>query len=301
MADDPLGGDLLGDGGDNRLIRTRHGVTLVNRHDSIVGRSLDYYGEYFEREVDLFRQFLRPGDVVVDVGANIGAHTVPLARMVGASGRVLAFEPVRLNHQLLCANVALNSLTWVDAIQGALGRRDETVMIDDVAMTAEGNYGALSLADMPGNRPVPVRRLDGLFDLPRLRFIKIDVEGMEADVLDGAREVLARFRPALYVENDRLDKSRDLLLLLQELDYDCYWFLASFHNPRNAAGKAEPMFSTGFVDDGTRIHAQGMGINLLCLPKAAKAQLAGFAPVLSVDEHPCRRECNARFTGGTRT
>lgn len=290
--------DLLGERGDNRLLATRHGHMLVNRHDSIVGRSLDYYGEYFEQEVALFRQFVRPGDVVADVGANIGAHTVALARLVGPTGRVLAFEPVRLNFQLLCGNLALNSLTWVDAVQGGLGARDETLRIADVAMSAEGNYGALALAELPGNRPVPINRLDGLFDHPKLRFVKIDVEGMEADVLQGSRGVLAKFRPALYVENDRLDQSRDLLSLLQSLEYDCYWFLPSFHNPANFFGVAEPLYSTGFVDDGTRIHAQGMGVNLLCIPKAANAKLAGLLPVLSVDEHPCLRACTSRFTGG---
>lgn len=290
--------DLLGERGDNRLIATRHGHMLVNRHDSIVGRSLDYYGEYFEQEVALFRQFLRPGDVVIDVGANIGAHTVPLARMVGPTGRVLAFEPVRLNFQTLCANLALNSLTWVDAVQGGLGARDETLMIADVAMEAEGNYGALALADLPGNRPVPIQRLDAAFTHPKLRFIKIDVEGMEAEVLTGARGVLATHRPALYVENDRLDQSRNLLETLHSLDYECYWFLPSFHNPVNFFGVSEPLYATGFVDDGTRIHARGMGINLLCIPKSANARLSGLLPVLDVDEHPCRRACTPRFAGG---
>lgn len=293
MPDDLLGGD-----GDNRLYRTRHGFMLVNRHDSIVGRSLAYYGEYFELEVALFRQLVRTGDVVVDAGANIGAHTVPLARMVGPSGRVVAFEPVRLNHQLLCANAALNSLTVVDAVQAALGARSDRLMIDDVAMDKEGNYGALALADLPGSRAVAVHRLDDVFDLSSLRFMKIDVEGMEAGVLEGARAVLDRFGPVLYVENDRIDRSRDLLRLLEELRYDAYWYLPSFHNPRNFAGAAEPMYHTGFVDDGVRVHAKGMGINLLCFPKSANVQASGLLAVQGIDEHPCLRACTPRFAGG---
>lgn len=89
--------DLLGDAGSNRLVRARHGFMLYSRFDTVVGRSIEYYGEYFESEV------------VIDVGANIGAHTLALARIVGPTGRVLAFEPVRTIHQVLCANMALNS------------------------------------------------------------------------------------------------------------------------------------------------------------------------------------------------
>lgn len=280
---------------DQLLLRVRHGLMLVNRHDSIVGRSLAYYGEYFEQEAALFRQLVRPGDIAVDIGANIGAHTLPLAARVGAAGRVVAFEPVRMNFQLLCANVALNGLDNVDAIPEGLGEAESTVMIADRPTRADGNLGALALSEIPGDRPVRVRRFDDAFDWPRLRFMKIDVEGMEAAVLRGASAALARFRPALYVENDRIEKSKELLSLLEALEYDCYWFLPGFHNVNNYYGKKDPLLNGGFVDDGERVHALGMGINLLCLHRSAKATLGGMPKVLNADEHPCRRECNARF------
>lgn len=283
---------------DQLLLRVRHGLMLVNRHDTIVGRSLAYYGEYFEREAALFRQLVRPGDVAVDIGANIGAHTLPLAQHVGAAGRVVAFEPVRMNFQLLCANVALNGLDNVDAVPEGLGEKESTVLIADRPARADGNFGALALSEIPGDRPVRVRRFDDVFDWPRLRFVKIDVEGMETEVLQGASAVLARYRPALYVENDRVEKSIELMSLLNALEYDCYWFLPTLHNPGNYYKKIEPLLSSGFVDDGDRIHALGMGINLLCLHRSAKVSLAGMLKVLSIEEHPCRREFNPRFLGG---
>lgn len=290
-------GGVILEQNDRQLLRVRHGVMLVNRHDAIVGRSLAYYGEYFEQEAALFRQLVRPGDIVVDVGANIGAHAAPLAACVGSGGRVVAFEPVRMNFQLLCANVALNDLDNVDAIPEGLGEREATVLIADRPAPADGNLGALALSEIPGDRPVRVRRLDDAFAWPRLRFVKIDVEGMEAAVLRGAAGTIERFRPALYVENDRIDSSKELILLLDALEYDCYWFLPTLHNVNNFYGKTVPMLNSGFVDDGLRIHALGMGVNLLCLHRAAKANLAGLPKVLSADEHPCRREFNQRFIG----
>lgn len=290
--------DLLGGAGPNGLVRTRHGVMLFSRTDSVVGRSLDYYGEYFEQEAALFRQCLRPGDTAVDVGANIGAHTVALARAVGPAGRVLAFEPVWQNYQLLCANLALNGLSWVDGLLAAAGSRDDLLHLGDVDTTAEGNFGALSLDALPGERPVPLHRLDSVVRQERVRLIKIDVEGMEAEVLDGARALIARSRPALYVENDRPDKSRALILRLQELGYACHWYLPAFHNPANANGRTEPIFDCGFVDDGARIHAFGMGINLFCVPAEQGGRINGLLAVADPDEHPLHRDRNARFVGG---
>lgn len=295
MTDDA--GDLLGGQGDNRLTATRHGFMLFNRRDTIIGRSLAYYGEYFEREAALFGQLLRPGDVAADVGANIGAHTLPLARKVGPQGRVLAFEPIRLNFQLLCANMALNDVTWADCRPIGLGAENATIHIRDVMMDEDDNFGALALNDLQASagRPVAVRRFDDAFDGDRLRLVKIDVEGMEAAVLKGACQTIMRLRPALYVENDRPEESRALILLLQEMDYACFWFLPPYHNPANFRGRTEPLLSEGFTDDGRRLYGRGMGINLLCVPRKAATGLSGLPAVRDADEHPLHHSDNPRF------
>lgn len=298
MADDLLGGE-----GPVGLVKARHGLMMYRRTDNVVGRSLGYYGEYFEQEVALFRQCVRPGDRVIDVGANIGAHTVALARLVGPAGRVLALEPVDANHRLLCGNLALNGLDWADGLLAAAGAADGMLHLAAVAMDQDGNYGALSLDALAGDRPVPVHRLDGLVGdrlsgAGRVRLIKIDVEGMEAEVLEGARGLIGRDRPVLYVENDRPDKSNALIRLLGDLGYACYWYLPAFHNPANFAGRSEPIFGYGLVDNGAEIHGLGMGINLFCLPAEAGARINGMLQVADPDEHPLVRGHNARFLGG---
>jgi FkbM family methyltransferase len=100
----------------------RHGTLLFNQQDTFVGRSLDLYGEWCEAEIDLLAQVLKPSDVVLDVGANIGSHTVPFAKLVGESGRVVAFEPQRLVFQNLCANLALNALRNVVTYDAGVGK-----------------------------------------------------------------------------------------------------------------------------------------------------------------------------------
>lgn len=105
----------------HRIRKTRHGIFLINKEDTFVGRSLDMYGEWCQSEVVLFSKVVREGDVVIDVGANIGAFSIPLAKFVGQKGAVVAFEPQRQLFQLLSANVALNELNNAFVYQKAVG------------------------------------------------------------------------------------------------------------------------------------------------------------------------------------
>ena len=112
---------LVDPAGFNRLRMCRTGPIVYNRFDRYVGASLHRYGEFSHSEQALFEVLVGRGQVVVEVGANIGAHTVVLSRLVGADGEVHAFEPQRIVFQALCANLALNQCTNVWARQMAVG------------------------------------------------------------------------------------------------------------------------------------------------------------------------------------
>ncbi len=122
----------------------RHGEMVFNRHDRYIGRSLDLYGEFSEKEVELFGAFLRPGALVVEAGSNLGAHTLALSRLVSGEGAVIAFEPQRLVFHLLCANLALNSITNVFAYQKAVGAGAGTVLVPQPDPASEANFGGLA-------------------------------------------------------------------------------------------------------------------------------------------------------------
>src|SRR5262249_30748190 len=112
-----------------RLSKCRHGLMLYNLNDVYIGTMLDLYGEFSEGELDLFRQVLRPGMTAVEVGANIGAHTVPIAQCLGDNGRLLVFEPQRAIFQMLCANMALNRLEQVETHWAAVGDHEGTIIV----------------------------------------------------------------------------------------------------------------------------------------------------------------------------
>ena len=182
----------------------------------------------------IFRQICTPGSVVIEVGANIGAHTVGLARLVGPQGRVLAFEPQRLPFQNLCANVALNSLDNVDCFgrqlaAGTCSSTYRTSILGRNTILAGLHFSARRAAGgSPWSHARPVRH-------PAESEPGQDrcVEGMEADVLRGGEQLLKRFRPILYVENDRLEKSEALARLIASYDYRMYWHLPPLFNPDN--------------------------------------------------------------------
>lgn len=263
----------------NVLADCRHGRMVFNRHDRYLGRSLLTYGEFSQGEGEFFEGILRPGDVVLEAGANIGAHTVHLSALVGPTGAVLAFEPQRLAFQCLCANTALNSLDNVWAQQAALGETPGTLLVPVLDPRQENNVGGLEISGHTKGEPVPVETIDRLA-LTRLNLLKADVEGMEVPVLRGAENTISRLRPILYVENDRREKSSELIRLIREFGYRLWWHLPPLFNQHNWRNVTENLFPNL------------VSINMFCVPAEGAVQVVGAREVAGADDWP--------FDGGLR-
>jgi FkbM family methyltransferase len=224
-----------------RLKKCRHGFMLYLTTDRYIGQSLDRYGEFSEGESEVFAQLIQPGSTVLEVGANIGSHTILLARSAGDKGIVHAFEPQRTIHQILCANVALNGIRNVHTHQTAVGRTPGSITVPQLDNNAVNNFGGLALGHWTQGEQVPVITIDSL-NLANCHFLKIDVEGMESDVIAGAEQTIRRFLPVMYLENDRKDKSPDLIRQVFALGYRLYWHLPAMYNANNYFGSAENVF-----------------------------------------------------------
>jgi FkbM family methyltransferase len=261
--------------GYNDLRICRFGPMLFNRHDAYVGRSLDIYGEYGAAEAALFQQIVSPGMWVIEIGANIGSHTIQLSRLAGDAGKVIAFEPQRLTFQTLCANAALSSRKNIHTFQMGLSDGAGEGIEAAVDPDAASNFGAITLEDAGTDTRildrVPIQTLDS-FGYPKCHFLKIDVESMEAKVLRGAKGTIARCRPVIFVENDRKPKSSELIDLLFSYGYDCYWVYTDLHAPGNFNNSPENIFP-GLLS-----------ISLLCLPAETQMVVQGFAKVTGPDD-----------------
>jgi FkbM family methyltransferase len=226
----------------SRLRECRHGLMFYLAADTTIGQALDVYGEFADSENELMTEIVKPGDVVLDVGANIGTVTLPLARRLGPSGLVIAFEPQRIIFQHLCANIALNGLTHVDARRAAVGAAAGSISVPSVSAATSTNFGAVTLLGNTEGEPVPLIAIDDL-NLERCALIKIDVEGMEGDVLRGAERTIARARPAVYFEAKRTAATSACLAWLAERDYRLFWHFAAFFRKSNFRGVARDIFA----------------------------------------------------------
>ncbi len=212
--------DALPEDGYAVVTRTRQGVFINNAYDQGVGWQLRTHGAFDEVQMGLLTVLAGavPRDAtVLDIGANIGVVSVVLARAAGPAARVLAFEPQRHLFNMLAGNLALNAADNVacrcEAVGAAPGVASLPVLnyrdfasFGSVELNRAAQSDAFQQAQDGRFESVPMVSLDSL-DLARVALIKIDVEGMEDQVLAGARATIARDRPVMYVEHLKSDKS----------------------------------------------------------------------------------------------
>ncbi|HEY8085289.1 MAG TPA: FkbM family methyltransferase [Methylophilaceae bacterium] len=265
---------LLETQGFNQLAEARDGYYLYNQNDIYVGGAIEKYGEYSALEMHTLKQLCSPGDIVIEIGANIGTHTVSLARHVGNQGRILAIEPQRLVFQTLCANVALNSLQNVDCYWAAVGDKEGAITVPEPDPNLQTNLGGISLVNAQQGVQVECLTLNRFMDLPRVKMIKIDVEGMETEVITGGLQLLQKFKPFLYVENDRLDRSETLMKLISGLGYRMYWDMPFLFNPDNYYAEQENLYPTV------------VSVNMICIHRDANINIEGYEEITDFTSHP---------------
>ena len=247
----------------------RYGKIMYNQLDKFVGKSLKLYGEFSQGEAAAFEQTIFPGDCVVEVGANIGAHTVHLAQIVGDAGVVWAFEPQRLVFQLLAGNIAINGLRNVYCRQNCVSNQPGIIKVPVLDAEKIQNWGGVSMLDNPEGEPVEAVTLDSL-NLPRCDFLKIDVEGMELQVLEGASHLIDRYQPIIYTEISGIRKNnQSVFSYLWKKGYHIYEHTPPLYNPDNYFGNPEDVF----LIDGKHI----VSYNAICLPEASRITLDGAA------------------------
>lgn len=179
-----------------------------------------YYGrqiskgtfETTEPEYKLLSQLVGPGDWVIDIGANVGHYTKRLSELVGARGRVIAFEPVPATFALLAANVQGFAHPNVTLVNAAVSDKLSVVGMSMPAFeTGLKNYYQAHLSTLTdGALSVLSMSIDALGIRPSIALVKIDAEGHEAFVLAGMRQLLVAHRPVLIVETDSAGVIEDL-------------------------------------------------------------------------------------------
>lgn len=236
----------------------KHGYLLFNSFDRIIGKSIDLYGEWCDEELKLLDKYLNEGDAIIDAGANIGTHTVFFAKKVKEKGRVYAFEPQRILFQNLCANVSLNWLTNVECCNMALGKTSRQIIVPYLNYLQRKNFGGLRLGTFREGEKIRLEAIDN-FKLEKCNLIKIDVEGMEAEVLKGASKTISKHKPILFVENNTEKYSRNIIKYVHKLSYKAYWHIRPYYNKNNYYKNKNELFKK-----------YGNEINMICFSKNSR-------------------------------
>lgn len=209
--------------------------------DNIIGLSMRMYGEYTETEIDILKLFLnKEHSVVYDIGGNIGVHTVAFAHY---AKEVHSFEPNLKNYSLLEKNTA--GLNNVKLYQSAVSDVVGDAFISDYDVNGQGNFGECTMSTT--GQPCKTLRIDDLALSPP-SLIKIDVEGHELKVFNGAKETIRTHRPVIFYESMHgtgFDEIYDFLH--DELNYIIYWSPSANYNPNNYNKNPFNIFGNGGV------------------------------------------------------
>ncbi len=203
--------------------------------DEHISSQVFWRGSYSTDQLPVLRELLKPGMVFLDAGANKGEFTVFAAKYT-KGGKVLAFEPVERNIEDLKANVAANGFKHVQLIRKGLGKKSGERMIYnmDGASGGEWNEGTFTLYPRPGldsqYSSIPIVALDDFVrdeGIDRIDVMKIDIEGGELEMLEGAKEAIRRWKPAILIEVNSVTSRAagydqgEIIRLLEGWGYRC--------------------------------------------------------------------------------
>lgn len=195
-------------------------------NDSVIGKSLELYGEYGQSELAFFLWLANNQHVIYDVGANIGVYAVAFA---STGAKVFAFEAHPKNFALLSKNT--NNLDNVKIYNVAAGNQIQKIRCSDFDLSVHANYGAIEI-DNVGDIIIDMITLDSLA-IPAPTLIKIDVEGFELAVLQGLEQKIKENLPVIVYEAHETKQFAEIYNFLKSLNYRLVWLQCMNYNPNN--------------------------------------------------------------------
>ncbi len=232
------------------IINTRYGEMEIPEVDDLIFNSLKLYGEWAQNEIDVLSNFIKEGDYVIDVGAFIGTHSRAFSSLVGPKGKVLVFEPNPIILPFLRTNIEKSTYKNIELYPYALGNKKGKARL---YIKNNQNLGSASLQnknyetfkqynDMePTELEVNIITLDEL-NLNKVDFIKIDAEGFELYVLEGAKKTIEKFKPIIFSEINFMDNGYKILDWALSYNYSIYGVLTDAFNPYNYNKSIENIF-----------------------------------------------------------
>ncbi len=229
------------------LIRLRNKYLYYLRFDNQLGRRLHLKKNWWEiYMLKYFTKYYKKNTNVIDIGANIGSHTLLLSEIISPKNKIYSFEPIY--YDIVEKNVKANHLNNVVVFNEGIGKKNEEINIDIFNRNCPMNFGKFSLIHnyknptslskntlnkcKPSKKKIKIATLDSK-KLNNISLIKIDVEGMELDVLEGAIETIKKNRPTIFIEIWDREKNKYLnhpifKKIINELKYKILYIEESY-------------------------------------------------------------------------
>jgi len=184
-----------------------------------------HWKKYFTEESDNIKSYIKKGDTVIDVGANIGLFTFLLSDLVGLKGKVYSYEPCAVSFEKLYKNIQLNNLKNVEIFQHGMGSKEDTLEI--YFHPRQGGLSSIveRVSENCISEKITMTTLDRISNeiIGKISFIKIDTEGYEPEVLMGGINLVQKNKPVLYLElgGKYQQASQKVLEILKKMKYEC--------------------------------------------------------------------------------
>ena len=267
--------------------KLKHGIFSYYTNDEYIGKSLSEYGEWSETEIILLKQLVKGNENIIEVGSNIGTHTIPLAKHVLNGGLVYAIEPQSQNYKLLSKNIKDNKLKNVKILKFAISSKQGEAYMNIFNENMTNNYGDSKIFanNFRNSESVKVKTLDQLFyddnkEIKTIKLIKCDAQGQELNIILGSKKIINTHKPFLYLENDDINTSKALIEKIKEMKYIMFWHLPPLYNPNN------------FLKNSKNIFPKIISCNMLCIHQSTEIRLSEVwkrFEVRNSNDHPFKR------------
>jgi len=223
----------------SRMVFTKYGPMMFFKNDDPIGTCLAVYGEWAEQEFDVISQLVTPNTNCIDVGANIGTHSVWLSRKC-TNGVIFSIEPQFYIFNFLITNLMLNDCMNCFTFKNFISDVDATFVTAPVLrpISDKFNYGEFNINLCTNNNngvPTKIVRLDEIeyVDNYDIGFIKMDCEGVEGEVLKSGHKTITKNKPNLYIEFNGIKGNQSVVDILNDYGYNCYWHVYPKFNVNN--------------------------------------------------------------------
>lgn len=227
------------------VVRTKYRDRFViYRWDDIISGSLRLYGEYQQVELDVLLQLITEDTVVYDIGSNIGYHASAFA---SRSRRVYCFEANPQHFKMLRMNMQEEPRCTLFnvAVSNAVGK----ILVEEIDVTAIGNYGMARVGTTTGTE-VSMTSIDELVSSGQILppgLMKIDVEGHEPGVFQGAAETIKKHLPIIYFEAQESENIPEIYTMLDSIGYHMGWCVVRNYNPANFNNNTDNQFGNDAI------------------------------------------------------